>query len=268
MNGSGRPVALVTGASAGLGAEFARQLAARGHDIVAVARRRDRLEQLARELGDGHGVRVEVVAADLADIDAPRVIADHVAGLGLDVDYLVNNAGSAGPDLIEDRDWDAHASFFRLMMTSMAHLCHLFAPGMCERGYGRIINVASVAGRIAQARDTNYGPTKAYVVALSEALHLRCRHQGVNVCALCPGFTHTEFHEAADMMEMKAASPGFIWYDADVVVREGLAAVEKGKCVYVSGRIYRWIDPMLQSVFTRPLIRRLLGRRQPGTSRR
>ena len=253
-------IALVTGASAGLGAEFARQLAARRHTIVAVARRRDRLEQLAEELRDGHDARVEVVAADLADIHAPRMIADKVAELGLDVDYLVNNAGSAGPELIEDRDWGAHASFFRLMMTSMAHLCHLFAPGMCERGYGRIINVSSVAGRIARARDTNYGPTKAYVVALSEALHLTLKDQGVHVCALCPGFTHTEFHDAADMLDVKTSSPQFMWYDADVVAREGLAAVEKGKCVYVSGRIYRWIDPMLQSVFLRPLIRRFTAR--------
>ncbi|MCY3734880.1 MAG: SDR family NAD(P)-dependent oxidoreductase [Gemmatimonadaceae bacterium] len=260
MTGPGRPVALVTGASAGLGAEFARQLAALRYDIVAVARRRNRLEQLASELGDSHGVRVEVIAADLADIHAPRMIADQVAARGLEVDYLVNNAGSAGSELIEDRDWGAHASFLQLMMTSMAHLCHLFVPGMCERGHGRIINVASVAGRIAQARDTSYGPTKAYVVALSEALHLTCKHQGVNVCALCPGFTHTEFHEVADMLDLKAASPGFIWYDADVVVREGLAAVEKGKCVYVSGRIYRWIDPMLQSVFLRRLIQRLAAR--------
>ena len=253
-------VALVTGASAGLGAEFARQLAARGHAIVAVARRRDRLEQLANELTDAHGVRVEVVAADLADVHAPRTIADRIAELGLDIDYLVNNAGSAGPELIEDRDWGAHASFLQLMMTSMAHLCHLFAPGMCERGYGRIINVSSVAGRIARAGDTNYGPTKAYVVALSEALHLTCRDRGVHVSALCPGFTHTEFHEAADMLAMKAATPGFMWYDADVVVREGLTAVEKGKCVYVSGRVYRCIDPMLQSVFLRPLIRRFTAR--------
>ena len=252
--------ALVTGASAGLGAEFARQLAARGHDIIALARRRDRLEQLAEELRDGHNASVEVVTADLADIHAPRMIADKVAELGLEVDYLVNNAGSAGPELIEDRDWGAHASFFQLMMASMAHLCHLFAPGMCERGYGRIINVSSVAGRIARAGDTNYGPTKAYVVALSEALHMTIKDQGVHVCALCPGFTHTEFHEVADMLDMKAASPGFMWYDADVVVREGLAAVEKGKCVYVSGRIYRWIDPMLQSVFLRPMIRRFTAR--------
>ncbi len=255
-----RRTALVTGASAGLGAEFARQLAASGHDIVALARRRDRLDTLADELTNDHDVSVEVLPADLADTAAPQMIADRVADLGIDVDYLVNNAGAAGPELIEDRDWEEHAAFFRLMMTSMAHLCHLFAPGMAERGYGRIINVASVAGRIARAGDTNYGPTKAYVVALSEALHLTLKDRGVHVCALCPGFTHTEFHDVADMLDMKAASPGFMWYDADIVVREGIDAVEKGKCVYVSGRIYRWIDPMLQSVFLRRLIRRFTSR--------
>ena len=252
--------ALVTGASAGLGAEFARQLAARDHDLILVARRQDRLEVLARELRESRGIRVETIAADLSLPDAPPAIARRVDELGMRVDYLVNNAGSAGPELIEDRDWSVQAAFLQLMMTSMAHLCHLFAPGMCERGFGRIINVASVAGRIARARDTNYGPTKAYVVALSEALHLTCKDQGVHVCALCPGFTHTEFHDVANMLDMKAASPGFLWYDADLVVREGLAAVEKGKCVYVSGRLCRCIDPLLQSTLVRPLIRRFTAR--------
>ena len=255
-----RRVALVTGASAGLGTEFARQLATLDYDLVIVARRQDRLEELARELRKSHGIRVETIVADLSLTEAPPAIARRVDELGMRVDYLVNNAGSAGPELIEDRDWSVQATFLQLMMTSMAHLCHLFAPGMCERGFGRIVNVASVAGRIARARDTNYGPTKAYVVALSEALHLTCKDQGVHVCALCPGFTHTEFHDVANMLDMKAASPGFLWYDADVVVREGLAAVEKGKCVHVSGRLYRWIDPLLQSVFLRPLIRRFTAR--------
>lgn len=255
-----RRTALVTGASAGLGVEFARQLAERDYDLVLVARRRDRLEQLAAELRDRSAVRVEVVTADLAETDAPELIADRVAELGLAVDYLVNNAGSAGPDLLDDRDWSEQASFLQLMMTSMAHLCHLFAPGMRERGFGRILNVASVAGRIARANDLNYGPSKSYVVALSEALHLTLKHHGVNVCALCPGFTHTEFHEVAGMHDMKAASPRILWYDADVVVREGLAAVEKGWCVYCSGRLYRFLDPLLQSLGTRPIVRRFTAR--------
>lgn len=257
---AGRRTALVTGASAGLGVEFGRQLAERDYDLVLVARRHDRLEQLATELRAGPGVRVEVIAADLAQTDAPQLIADRVAELGLAVDYLVNNAGSAGPDLIEERDWSEQASFLQLMMTSMAHLCHLFAPGMRERGFGRILNVASVAGRIARAGDLNYGPSKAYAVALSEALHLTLKHHGVNVCALCPGFTHTDFHDAAGMLDMKAASPRILWYDADVVVREGLAAVERGRCVYCSGRLYRLLDPLLQSLGTRPIIRRFTAR--------
>ena len=266
MSDSKSRTALITGASAGLGAEFARQLAALGYSLVLVARRLARLEQLAAELRDrhgvrGHAIRVEAIAADLAEPEAPASIAGRVAQLGMRVDYLVNNAGSAGPDLLKDRDWPRQAAFLQLMMTSMAHLCHLFAPGMRERGFGRILNVASVAGRIARAGDLNYGPSKAYVVALSEALDVTLKPHGVRACALCPGFTHTEFHAAADMLEMKAALPDFVWYDAEVVVREGLAAIEQGKCVYTSGRLYRWVDPLLQSVWTRPLARKLSGSR-------
>ena len=143
----------------------------------------------------------------------------------------------------------------------MAHLCHLFAPGMCERGFGRILNVSSVAGRIARAGDMNYGPSKAYVIALSEALDLTLRSQGVRVSALCPGYTHTDFHAVADMLDTKAATPDFLWYEADKVVREGLAAIERGKSVYCSGRLYRLVDPILQSVWTRPLARRAMGSR-------
>ena len=261
MNDPTGRTALITGASAGLGAEFARQLGALGYGLVLVARRLDRLEQLAVELRDRRGVRVEAIAADLAEPTAPASIADRVAELGMRVDYLVNNAGSAGPDLLKDRDWPQHAAFLQLMMTSMAHLCHLFAPGMRERGFGRILNVASVAGRIPRANDLNYGPSKAYVVALSEALDLTLKPHGVRACALCPGFTHTEFHAAAEMLERKAALPDFVWYDAEVVVREGLRAIEKGRCVYVTGRLYRWVDPVMQSVWTRPLARRLSGSR-------
>ena len=251
--------ALITGASAGLGAEFARQLGAAGYGLVLVARRLDRLDRLAAELRSRHGVRAEAVEADLADPDGPPSIAGELDRLGLGVDYLVNNAGSAGPDLLEEREWEEQEAFLRLMMTSVARMCHLFIPGMRERGFGRILNVASVAGRIPRTGDLNYGPSKAYVIALSEALDLTLRSEGVRACALCPGFTHTEFHAVADLLEEKAALPGFVWYDAEVVVREGLAAIERGRCVHVSGRLYRWIDPVLQSVWTRPLARRLSG---------
>ena len=249
--------ALVTGASAGLGAEFARQLAERGLDLLLVARRRDRLDDLARELGEAHGVRADVFAADLSEPEAPARIESFAAERGIQIDWLVNNAGSAGPDLLADRDWSAHARFFELMMLSAAQLCHRFIPPMRERGFGRVINVASFAGRLARPAGANYGPAKAYLVALSEELALMLRGSGVRVSALCPGFTHTEFHEAAGLMDMKRALPGFVWYDAATVVREGIEAVERGKPIWVTGRIYRLLDPLAQSVWMRPLLKAL-----------
>jgi uncharacterized protein len=248
--------ALVTGASAGLGAEFARQLAAKGCDLLLVARREDRLKDLAAELGRKHRRRIEVFAADLSEPDAPERIQAFAAQQQLEIGWLVNNAGAAGPDLLEDRDWAEQARFFELMMTSVAHLCHLFVPGMRERKFGRVINVASFAGRISRPAGGNYGPSKAYLVALSEELALILRGTGVNVSALCPGFVHTEFHEVANLMEMKRGTPDFIWYDAETVVREGIEAVERGAPIWVSGRIYRWLDPLAQSVWVRPLIKR------------
>lgn len=252
-----RRTALVTGASAGLGAEFARQLAARGLDLVLVARRADRLTVLAQELEAAHGIRARTFAADLAEREAPARIESFCTAEGVAVDWLVNNAGLAGPDLLEDRDWEAQARFFELMMLSVAQLCHRFVPPMRERGFGRVVNVSSFAGRISRPAGANYGPAKAYLVALSEELALVLRGTGVHVTALCPGFTHTDFHEVAGLMEMKRSLPAFVWYDAATVVREGIAAVERGAPIWVSGRLYRWLDPFAQSVWLRPLLKRL-----------
>jgi uncharacterized protein len=250
-----RRTALITGASAGLGAEFARQLAARGYDLVLTARRRDRLDAVAAEITPRHGVEVRVIEGDLAEPETPQRLFDELVSQGVQVDYLVNNAGAAGPDLLTERDWSVQRRYLQLMLISVTHLCHLVVPPMQARGFGRVINVASVAGRIARAGDTHYGPLKAYMIALSEGLSATLKGSGVNVCALCPGFTHTEFHEVGGLLDMKDATPKFLWYDADVVVREGLDAVERGRAIWVSGRLYRWIDPLMQSVWTRPLFR-------------
>lgn len=250
-----RRTALITGASAGLGAEFARQLAARGFDLVLVARRQDKLDAVASEIRDRHEVEVITRTADLADPDAPEALERALAEHNRQVDFLVNNAGAAGPDLLEDRDWAAHRRYQELMINSVAHMCHLFVPPMRQRGWGRVINVSSVAARIPRGGDVSYGPAKAYVTALSEGLAATLKGSGVNVTALCPGFTHTEFHEVGGMMEMKESSPKILWYDADVVVRDGLEAVERGRPVRLSGRLYRWLDPLFQSVWTRPLFR-------------
>lgn len=247
--------ALITGASAGLGQEFARQLAAQGMDLVLVARRREPMEALAGELRDACNVDVLVLTADMSDPAAPAELFRATQDQGLQIDYLVNNAGSEGPDLIRTRDWDRHQAYLTLMMTSVAAMCHEFMPGMIERKFGRVINVASVAGQLTVGGDYSYGPTKAYLIALSKALSATFRDQGVHVLALCPGFTHTDFHASARLTAMKNDMPKFIWYDADVVIREGLAAVEKGKDELTSGRIYRFLIPILRQRWTRGLLK-------------
>ena len=249
-----KQAALITGASAGLGAEFARQLAAQGKNLVLVARRREPMEALADELRGSHGIEVEILASDMTDPDTPAWLRAETQARGLQVDYLVNNAGSEGPDLIKTRSWPRNDAYIRLMMTSVAAMCHEFIPGMIERGCGRVLNVASVAGRMTVGGDYSYGPTKAYLIALSKGLASAYKGQGVHVLALCPGFTHTEFHVSERLTAMKQATPGFAWYDADVVVREGLAALEKGKDEYTSGRLYRFLVPVLRQRWMRGLL--------------
>ena len=243
------PRALITGASAGLGAEFARQLAAQGKDLILVARRTEPMEELAAKLTDEFNVAVDIIQADLSAVDATADLYAEVCKRGLDVDYLINNAGSVGPDLLTDRNWPAQQKYIELMMTSVAGMCHHFIPPMQQRGFGRVLNVSSVAGHVSLSGDTSYGPTKAYLIALSKGLAATTRAQGVHVLALCPGFTHTEFHQSAELTRMKKRSPDFIWYDADVVIREGLKALEDGKTVYLSGRLYRWLIPVLKTRF-------------------
>lgn len=245
--------ALITGASAGLGLEFARQLAADGHDLILVARRADKLAEHAAELQQAHGISVQTISADLSDPAAPAAIEAEVTS---PVDMLINNAGSAGPNLLEDRDWAEQDAFLRLMMVSVAEMCHRFIPPMIERGYGRVINVSSFAGRVARSAGANYGPSKAYLISLSEELSLMTEGTDVNISALCPGFTHTDFHAEGNLKEMKDGLPGWLWYDADVVVREGLAAVERGKAVAISGRLYRVLDPLARSRLAKGLIKR------------
>ncbi|MGD2009126.1 MAG: SDR family NAD(P)-dependent oxidoreductase [Cellvibrionales bacterium] len=247
--------ALITGASAGLGAEFARQLAAAGTNLVLVARRTDKLQELATALANEFGVIAHICPADLGDTTAPEAIQGFCEERALQIDWLINNAGIAGPDLLQDRDWGEQAQFFQLMMLSVAEMCHRFIPAMVDRGFGRVVNVASVAARIPRSGGSNYGPSKAYLVALSEELNLTVAASGVHVSALCPGFTHTDFHETAGLMDMKNGMPKWLWYDANVVVGDGIKGVEAAKPVVISGRLYRWLDPLFQSVWTRKLFR-------------
>ena len=238
--------ALVTGASAGIGAEFARQLAVRGCDLALTARREDRLQALASELRAKNGIDVQVIADDLADPAAPARIVSTAAREGRAIDILINNAGYGVPGRYDKVDWDTHARFMQVLVTTPLQFCHLLLPAMRERGYGRIVNVASLAGLIpGTAGNTLYGPSKAFLVRVSQALALENLGRDIHVCALCPGFTHSEFHDVSQARNLVSKLPGWMWSDANDVVRQGLDAVERGRVVCIPGRVNRGIKILM-----------------------
>lgn len=244
-----RPLSLITGASAGIGAAFARELAARGHDLVLVARRSERLQALAAELHARHGARAHIVPMDLADPAAPCRLAETLDQQGLAVDWLVNNAGYGVPGTFLANEWSTHADFLQVLLTAPTELAWRLLPGMRERRYGRIINVASLAGLVpGSAGHTLYAASKAYLIKFSQSLALENRALGIHVCALCPGFTWSEFHDVTGTRSLVGKLPGFMWQDAPSVVREGIDAVERGKAVHVSGRFNRVLKALNELV--------------------
>jgi short-subunit dehydrogenase len=241
------PLSLITGASSGIGAEFARQLAARGHHLVLTARRVERLEALAAELRARHQAQVTVLAHDLADPDAARWLSAALLQRGLHVDWLINNAGYGVPGSFVANAWTTHAAFLQVLLTAPTELAWRLLPGMRERGYGRIIHVASLAGHMpGTAGHTLYAAVKAYAIKLAQSLALENRGFGINVCALCPGFTWSEFHDVTGTREKMNRLPGFMWLSAAEVVAQGIAAVERGNAVYIPGRVNRALKAMVQ----------------------
>jgi short-subunit dehydrogenase len=244
---SSRLLSLVTGASSGIGAEFARQLAALGHDLVLTARRADRLEALAGELRERHGVQVAVLPNDLADRAAVHSLCDALAERDLQVDWLINNAGYGVPGSFLANQWSTHADFLQVLIAAPIELAWRLLPGMRKRKYGRIINVASLAGHVpAPAGHTLYAASKACMIKFSQSLALESREAGVNVCALCPGFTWSEFHDVTGTRDKMNNMPGFMWLSAQEVVCQGIAAVERGDSVAVIGRVNRLIKTLFQ----------------------
>lgn len=227
------PTALVTGGSSGIGATFARKLAALGYDLVLVARRADRLEALAAELRAGCGVQVAVVPADLTrDEDVARVEAVIRAIPSLDL--LVNNAGIGVEGRFLRADVEPQIDMIRLHVLASVRLAHAALDGMVARRQGGIINVASVAGFLALPGSVNYCATKGYLITFSRALALELGGTGVRVQALCPGFTHTEFHDDLAGFD-KTRSPGFLWMPADAVVTSSLAGLARNEVVCIPG---------------------------------
>src|SRR5436190_16102828 len=228
-----RETALITGASSGIGEQFARQLAARGHDVVLVARRADRLERLAADLP----TQAHAVPCDLATDAA--ALPKRVADLEVEVDLLVNNAGfgTSGPFL--DHDPARDAMQVRVNCEAVVTLTHGFLPGMVERRRGGVINVASSAGMQPIPYESVYAATKAFAISFTDALHTELRGSGVRVLAVNPGPVPTEWQEAAGYgPDRVGVVPGRI--PADQVVRESLAAYDRGRRSVIPGRAIRW----------------------------
>jgi short-subunit dehydrogenase len=227
--------ALVTGTSAGLGIELAHALARRGHNVVLVARRQDRLDALAEEIAAEHGVRADAIACDLRDADARSLLVDDIAALGLTVEVLVNNAGYGSGGRFVDLDRESEVDMIRLNCEAVVDLCGRYAPGMVDRGQGAIMNVASTVSFQPVVRQATYSGSKAMVRAFSEALHMELRAHGVAVTALCPGPLKTEFVEVAGMEKATHGTPDFIWEDPGDTAEAGVLGLENNKRVVVPG---------------------------------
>jgi short-subunit dehydrogenase len=258
MNTIRRKLALVTGASAGLGAEFARQLAAAGHDVALVARRLDRLEALAQSLTVKHGIEAYAVKADLARPDAHGVVMNAVAGCNRSVDILVNNAGFTIPDHFAKAEWQRESDMIMTLVYAVCSLTHAALPHMLAQGWGRIINVASVAGFAPGiAGHTLYPAAKSFVIKFSQSLDCEVRRRGIYVTAFCPGYTHTEFHAASGMADLVARAPRRFGAEPPYVVSAALAANAAGRTIIVTGvrnRLRRLALKVLSESISRPII--------------
>jgi len=224
--------ALVTGASSGIGAEFARQLAARGMHLILVARREDRLNELAEELDTRHGTRCEVIVSDLSDSQASQRLFDEVANRKIEVELLINNAGFGFVGAADDTQPQRMMEMIRLNIGALTKLTYLFLPAMLERQHGGIINVASVAAFQPVAYMPVYSASKAFVLHFSEALWAECRDRNVIIQGLCPGTTETEFFDVAGVSGWLKKQRS---HTAAYVVRKSIRGLDKGRQYVVPG---------------------------------
>lgn len=229
--------ALVTGASSGIGADVARSLARRGHNVVLVARREDRLAALAQELAGAHGVRAEPIAVDLQAKAARKRLRKAVDELGLGVDVLVNNAGFGSAGLFQRLDGEREAELVRLNCEVVVALCGSYVPGMVERGAGAVLNVASTAAFQPLPTQATYSASKAFVLTFTQALAADLHGTGVTATALCPGPVRTEFVEVAGMTREASALPEFVWVPSPEVAEAGVRGLERGKGVVIPGKL-------------------------------
>ena len=249
--------ALITGATSGIGLELAKVSAAKGNDLVLVARREQELNTIAQELSSNHGVHVATIAADLVEPHAARTVFNQVQHQGLDIDILINNAGYGLYGAFLETDAEAEAGMIQLNMVALTQLSKLFLPAMVQRSWGRILNVASTAAFMPGPLMAVYYATKAYVLSLSEALNEELKHTGVHVTALCPGPTRTGFQSSANMEASKLVQGKIM--DATKVAEAGYAAMLAGDPLIIPGAVNK-----IQAFAPRILPRRMV----PATVRR
>ena len=231
--------ALVTGASAGIGAAIARELAGRGHDLILVARREQRLRSLAEELSSEHAVTAEVIAADLSQADERERLHSGIAERGRWVEVLVNNAGFGSRGRFVDSDTARMVEMVEVNVAAVVDLSGRFLPGMANRGRGAVINIASAASFQPIPGTAVYAASKAFVLSFSEAIRTEMRGTGVTITAVCPGPVETEFTEAAGMSGVEDETPGAFWTSAEDVARHAVEGAAADKRVVVPGAIYK-----------------------------
>jgi uncharacterized protein len=255
-----RPLALVTGASAGIGQSFAQLLARKGHDLVLVARDTARLDALAKQLEQEHEISTEVLTADLTVPEQLAVVEERLRAEP-QVDVLINNAGFGSFGRFHELPIDNEVREVQLNVVALMRLSHAAANAMVGRGNGAILNVSSLAAAQPVPGNATYAATKAFVSSFTEALHDELKNTGVKVTVLCPGFTRTEFQDRSGFEG--AQVPGFLWQNADQVTAEALAALEKGRAVCVPGplnKVANAFSNATPSVITRRISGSILRR--------
>ena len=228
-----KKTALITGASVGLGRELAKLFATDGHDLVLVARRKDKLDQLAAELGQAHGVRATVLASDLTDAAAPAALVEKVGAAGIEVEFLVNNAGFGSNGAFHELDEKRELDMIQVNVTALVQLTRRLLPAMVARKSGRILNIGSTAGFVPGPFMADYYATKAYVISFTEAIAFELRGTGVTATVLCPGATATEFAAVAGSDKSSLFKSGVA--DAVSVARHGYRAMMAGRVVAIPG---------------------------------
>lgn len=246
--------ALVTGATAGIGAGFVEALGARGNDLILVARDTERLEQTAQPWRAA-GLDVEVLAADLSDREGMARVEARLAEADRPVDVLVNNAGFGLRQSFVGGELDAEQAMLDVLVTAVLRLTHAAVPGMVARGRGSIINVSSVAGWIPGG---TYSAAKAWVTSFTEGLSMELQGTGVHAVAVCPGYTRTEFHDRAGMR--MGGVPDWMWQSVDDVVAQALRDADRGRVISVAGPLYRSLGAASRHL-PRAIVRRATGRR-------